>query len=193
MRHSTAAFETTASLKSRHRYRSTGTLRSFVLRLSRRVAGHRSVARQHEARSNGLQQRYQGSFSATAPLRGLGPRPRGWRTPARGHLGGSWFGGVWRKSLWMSEESRLASQGSFFFVLVAAQDFGGDFFGGVGIAGGDQFGEGTHGNLPKQRLGENRSISPGGFAQEKHDARASAFSILASCRLCATSLALPRA
>jgi len=43
--------------------------------------------------------------------------------------------------------------GLFLFMLVAAEDFGGDFFGGVGIAGGDEFVEGTHGNLPKRKCG----------------------------------------
>jgi hypothetical protein len=41
--------------------------------------------------------------------------------------------------------------GLFHFVAMAAQDFGGDFFGGIGIAGGDQFGEGTHGDLPRAK------------------------------------------
>jgi len=53
------------------------------------------------------------------------------------------------------EEGReqAGEPGLFFLVLVAAQDFGGDFFGGVGIAGGDEFVEGTHGNLPKRKCG----------------------------------------
>jgi NADH-quinone oxidoreductase subunit I len=51
--------------------------------------------------------------------------------------------------------------GLFLFVLVAAQDFCGDFFRGVGIAGGDQFGEGTHGNLPKAIMQILRSYGAG--------------------------------
>ena len=90
---------------------------AHVLRLSgnsrRSECSQRDEQSCPDDRRNPHEQAYQGSFSATAPLRGLGPRPRGWRTPARGHLGGSCFGGVERKSLWMSEESRLASHGSF--------------------------------------------------------------------------------
>jgi hypothetical protein len=35
-------------------------------------------------------------------------------------------------------------------MAMAAQDFGGDIFGGIGLAGDDEV---RHSNLPKQRLG----------------------------------------
>jgi NADH-quinone oxidoreductase subunit I len=44
----------------------------------------------------------------------------------------------------------------FLFARMAAQDFGGDFFGRVRIAGGDECGEGTHGNLLKTESWQNR-------------------------------------